>query len=133
MSAMFRLTFNLPLKMSRLGLAAILLGFWLCGQETCQASCGDYLLHRDVATPSNLRPDDGPEAPKGPCRGANCSRRSDSPLLPTRPTVETTSVEWLCVMDQIRDQYDESNRWSLESEAVLPLHTSQPPDHPPRG
>ncbi len=121
----------------RIALVAILLGFWFGGEKTCQASCGDYLVHPGNQAHS-LPPTDGSgdphQMPTSPCRGANCSRRSEVPPLPTRPTVETvSSLEWACLMQQIRDQDNELNRWSLESESLLAWHTSQPLDHPPRG
>ncbi len=124
-------------RASRFALVAIVLGFWFGGEQTCQASCGDYLQHHgDLA--HSLLPTDGSgtqhQMPTTPCRGANCSRRSETPPLPTRPTVETTSsVEWLCVIEQIRGQDDGCNRRSLESAPRMARHTSQLLDRPPRG
>ena len=122
---------------SRFALVVIALGFWFGSEQTCQASCGDYLQHHGDQVHS-LKPADGSDAshrtPTTPCRGANCSRRSETPPLPTRPTVETTSsMEWACLMQQIRGQDDDSNRWSLESVPPLARHTSQLLDRPPRG
>lgn len=71
--------------------------------------------------------------PTTPCRGANCSRRSEVPPLPTRPTVETTVMEWACVLQQIRDQNSDSSEWSLESGEVLARHLSHRLKRPPRG
>ena len=83
-----------------------------------------------------LLPTDGSEVPHQkpttPCRGANCSRRSETPPLPTRPTVETTSMEWACVLQQIRDQNPDASEWSLESDNVLARHSSQRLKRPPR-
>lgn len=123
-------------RTSRLALVAVLLGVWIGGEQTCHASCGDYLVH--PADPSHsLRPADGSgtphRLPATPCRGANCSRRSETPPLPTRPTVETSSaVEWACLLQQIRDHQDESSEWSLESDQVLARHLSHRLKRPPR-
>ena len=121
------------LRISRFAVVATLFGFWFVSEQACQASCGDYLAHHSTQTHSA----DGSNLPHGmptvPCHGANCSRRSEMPPLPNRPTVETTSVEWLCVIEQIRDQDDDSNRRLLESEPLMARHTSQLLDRPPRG
>lgn len=121
------------IRLSHFAVVAALFGLWFISEQGCQASCGDYLAHHDTqkqAADGSSRPHD---MPKTPCRGANCSRRPDAPPAPTRPTVETTSVEWLCAMEQIRDQDDESTRWSLESVPLTARHTSQLLDRPPRG
>ncbi|GDY09816.1 hypothetical protein LBMAG52_33020 [Planctomycetia bacterium] len=119
-------------RTSRFALVAILLGFWFGGEQTCQGSCGDYLAH-----PGGQAQADGSDAshrmPAAPCRGANCSRRSETPPLPTRPTVETSSMEWACVLQQIRDQHIDSSEWSLESGKVLARHLSHQLKRPPRG
>ena len=121
------------LRISRFAVVAALFGMWFVSEQACQASCGDYLAHHGTQTQST-DPSNTPHGmPTTPCRGANCSRRSETPPLPTRPTVETTSVEWLCVIAQIRGQDDESHHWSLESESLLARHTSQLLDRPPRG
>lgn len=123
-------------RTSRFALVAILLGCWFGGEQTCQASCGDYLVHHEDRADSVL-PTDGSDnshqMPTTPCRGANCSRRSETPPLPTRPTVETSSMEWACVLQQIRDQNSDSSEWSLESGKVLARHLSQRLKRPPRG
>ncbi len=136
-------TMNCELRRSLSFARAILVlaMFVVCGlmaEQRCEASCGDYLVHRGVPSHSTLirtgLPDSPQDVPAGPCRGANCSRRSESPPLPTRPTtVESSSVEWLCVIVQIRDQDDESKAWSLESDSLMARHTSQLLDRPPRG
>ncbi|MFM9965380.1 MAG: hypothetical protein ACKV2Q_29695 [Planctomycetaceae bacterium] len=124
---------NPILRLCRLAVMAALLGLWLLGEQACQASCGDYLVHPSSPTQSLEGASLPQETPTTPCRGANCSRRSETPPLPTRPTVETTSVEWLCVIEQIRGQNDESHHWSLESGSLMAQHTSQLLDRPPRG
>lgn len=123
-------------KTSRIAVVAILLGFWFGREQTCEASCGDYLVHPGNQAHS-LPPIDGSgdphQMPTSPCRGANCSRRSETPPLPTRPTVETvSSLEWACLMQQIRDQDAPLSLWSLESEKVLAQHLSQRLKRPPR-
>lgn len=124
-------------RSSRLALVAVAFGFWLFSGQICQASCGDYLVHPN--DPSQLaRTKDGTgesrQTPTTPCRGANCSRRSEVPPLPTRPTVETnSSLEWACLMQQIRDQNSDSSEWSLESGKVLARHLSHRLKRPPRG
>lgn len=123
-------------RTSRLALVAVMFVFWFGGEQTCHASCGDYLVHPSDPSHSLLSKDrtDAPHRlPTTPCRGANCSRRSEVPPLPTRPTVETTSsLEWACLMQQIRDQHDESSKWSLESDKVLARHMSHRLKRPPR-
>lgn len=123
-------------RTSRFALVVIALGFWFGSEQTCQASCGDYLQHHGDQVHS-LKPADGSDAshrtPTTPCRGANCSRRSETPPLPTRPTVETSSMEWACVLQQIRDQNTDSSEWSLESGKVLARHLSHGLKRPPRG
>ena len=124
-------------RAGRFALVAIVFGFWFGGEQTCQASCGDYLQHHGDQSYSLLSTDGSGTShhmPTTPCRGANCSRRSETPPLPTRPTVETvSSLEWLCVIEQIRGQDDESHRRSLESAPLMARHTSQLLDRPPRG
>ncbi|MBC7820246.1 MAG: hypothetical protein IAG10_25460 [Planctomycetaceae bacterium] len=121
------------LRLSRFAVVAALFGLWLVSEQVCQASCGDYLVHHSTQTHSADESSLPHGMPATPCRGANCSRRSETPPLPTRPTVETTSVEWLCVIEQIRGQDDESHRWSLESAPLMARYTSQLLDRPPRG
>ncbi len=122
-------------RTSRFALVAIVLGFWFGVEQTCQASCGDYLVHHGDQAHS-LLPTGGSDTPHQmpttPCRGANCSRRSEAPPLPTRPTVETSSMEWACVLQQIRDQNSDSSEWSLESGKVLARHLSHRLKRPPR-
>lgn len=124
-------------RTSRLALVAVLLGVWFGGEQTCHASCGDYLAHPGDPSSHSLLTTDGSGSPHRlpttPCHGANCSRRSEVPPLPTRPTVETTSsLEWACLLQQIRDQQDESSEWSLESDQVLARHLSHRLKRPPR-
>lgn len=124
------------IRPSRLLLLAVVIGLWFGSEQKCQASCGDYLVHHgDRQTLLTKHGDTGlpKQNPVSPCRGANCSRRSEVPPLPTRPTVETSiSVEWACLLQQIRDQDDESSKWSLESDRVLARHTSHRLKRPPR-
>ncbi len=120
-------------RISRFVVVAALFGLWLASEQACQASCGDYLVHHTTQSQANDDSSLPREVPTTPCRGTNCSRRSETPPLPTRPNVETTSVEWLCVIDQIRGQNDESHRWSLESVPLMARHASQLLDRPPRG
>lgn len=130
---MSRLTTNPLLRIRRIAVVAALFGLWLISEQACQASCGDYLVHPSSPTQSIDESSIPIETPTAPCRGANCSRRSETPPLPTRPTVETSTVEWLCVIEQIRGQDDGSHRWSLESGSLMARHTSQLLDRPPRG
>lgn len=121
------------LRVHHLAVVVAVFGFWFLSEQACQASCGDYLMHHDT----QARAADGSRLPQhmppAPCRGANCSRRSDSPPLPTRLTIETTAAEWLCLFEQIRDQDNESAWWSLESDSLKARYTSQLLDRPPRG
>jgi hypothetical protein len=121
------------LSISRFAVLMALFGLWWCSEQTCEASCGDYLTHHGTQTHASDGSSVPHEMPITPCRGANCSRRPEAPPAPTRPTVETTAVEWLCVIEQIRDLADESHRRSLESELLMARRTSQLLDRPPRG
>ena len=121
------------LRISRFAVVAALFGLWLISEQACQASCGDYLVHHGTQAKSTDPANTPHGMPTTPCRGANCSRRSETPPLPTRPTVETTSVEWLCVIEQIGGQDDESHHWSLEFGSLMARHTSQLLDRPPLG
>ena len=121
------------LRISSFAVAVALLGLWFVSEQNCQASCGDYLVHHGSQAQSTDSSNLPHDLPSTPCQGANCSRRSETPPLPTRPTVETTFVEWLCLVEQIRGQDDESHTWSLESASLMARHTSQLLDRPPRG
>lgn len=125
------------LRLCRIACVAVVFGVWFGGEQACQASCGDYLAHPGEHADSRLASgtsDKSHPVPASPCRGANCSRRSETPPLPTRPTVETTvSVEWACLLQQIRDSQVITSGWLLESDKVLARHLSHRLKRPPRG
>ena len=101
--------------------------------ERCQASCGDYLVHSggDAAL-GHDEPSDPAKTPARPCHGPSCSRRSDVPPLPNRPTTVEIPNELACVIEQIRDAKIPKLEALLESELLVAGRSLSCLDHPPK-
>ncbi len=114
-------------------LAAIACAVFGVSAERCQASCGDYLVHSggDVAV-GHDDPSDPAKTPARPCHGPSCSRRSDVPPLPNRPTTVEIPNELACVIEQIRDAKIPKLEALLESELLVAGRSLSCLEHPPK-
>ncbi|MCX7419663.1 MAG: hypothetical protein NT013_09010 [Planctomycetia bacterium] len=111
---------------------------WASTEQRCEASCGDYLLHR-ASSPSHGangllgKADSSSDrsVPACPCQGPGCSSRSETPVTPAPVPPELPS-EWACLTEQIRDCGAVSHGWSLESEWLLIRSSGRRLERPPQ-
>src|SRR5438046_1942593 len=95
-----------------------------------RAECGDYLMSGHAAKVSDNSPAKSPVP--CPCKGPQCSQRSNLPLLPPAPPPSVAPAEWATIFTNLTTAIDAGRRFLRESLASHPIDRPDPIFHPPR-
>jgi hypothetical protein len=127
-------------RLGKYGLSALaaVASALMLAPNAARASCGDYLLRGEKATPRGMQDDPQsmpmpthPNPDRQPCDGPHCSRGHDNlPAVPVAPP-SPVGEQWACLWQLISAEPPAAESAEL-AEISHRIHHTSPPDPPPR-